>query len=131
LPNPDLNGNPNPSVFSLASADPAHSASTPALTSTPQSYTITEGTVANYSLTSISCVGADGVTPFPGATYDIPNRTASFQITQTNGLITCTFNNAQSFSVTVNKTLVPSNDPGTFNLAVNSSNVATGVGNGG
>src|SRR5439155_26440094 len=58
--------------------------------------------------------------------------TTSGSFTMPDNDVTCTFTNTRlTNTVTLIKTLVPSNDPGLFNLLVNGVAVASNVGNNG
>jgi hypothetical protein len=89
------------------------------------SYSVTEGTATAWSLSDIVCTGT------ATTSKDLANR--KINITLGAGqTTTCTFTNTQDTgTITVNKTLSPSNDAGKFNLSVDGTNKATDVGDGG
>lgn len=89
------------------------------------SYTVTESTLAGWNLTNLDCTGGAG----PYAT-SLANRQVSITL-NTDESVTCTFTNTKIPTLTVNKVLSPSNDPGLFNLQIDSVTKASGVGNGG
>lgn len=91
----------------------------------------TAGTLTNLSnyTSSASCV--DATTGGAVSTTGTNPWTVNTAVGQN---IVCTITNTKlSASITVNKTLVPSNDPGLFNLQIDGSTAGTGgnVGNGG
>jgi hypothetical protein len=92
------------------------------------SYSVTETNPgAAWSLTDLSCTVSGSGT---SATPDKPNRVVSITIAA-DGNVDCTFTNTKLPTLTVTKTVVPAADPGKFNLAIDGTNYATNVGNGG
>lgn len=79
------------------------------------SYSVSETVPSGWTLTSSSCTSG---TP---SSFTVP----------TNGNVTCTFSDSKLPTLTVNKVLSPSNDPGKFNLLIDSNTGATNVGDGG
>ena len=89
-------------------------------------YTVSEVSQPHYHFVSLACT--DNNTSMTGLT-----DAASTQVTLNPGdSIVCTFTNARNTgTVTVNKTLIPSSDPGLFDLNINNTAYASNVGNNG
>jgi predicted Rdx family selenoprotein len=97
-------------------------------------YTVSETADADYDLRDIAC----SVTPAPGkytasgsTAKDLANRKVSIRV-GVNEKVDCTvYNTRKTGTIIVKKALVPSTDPGKFDLQVDGADVATQVGNGG
>jgi uncharacterized repeat protein (TIGR01451 family) len=122
LPDPAVNGN-----FSLTTAGGTKSQAFNGLEN--GDYSVTEGAApAGWSFTSAACVNDDT----QGTVGTISSQTASVSLTRGES-VTCTFTNTRQATLTVNKVLAPSNDPGKFNLQIDGNTAGTGanVGNNG
>ncbi len=87
------------------------------------SYSVTEGTTNGWMLDDINCTS--------GGTKDLYHRKANINLAAGKD-VTCTFiNKKQSGTLTVKKILVPSSDPGLFNLKIDGTTYAANVGDGG
>ena len=87
-------------------------------------YTSIEGSdPTGWKLTDISCDDSN-------STFDKNARSATFNV-EYNETVTCTFTNTKQPLLTVTKNLVPSNDPGLFDLQIDNTTYVTNVGNGG
>ncbi len=86
-------------------------------------YTVTEDNTPGWDFSSLSCNNAAGA---------VSGKTATITITSGQNVV-CTYGNTQQGTITVNKSLSPTNDPGKFNLQINGVTAGTGanVGNGG
>ena len=87
-------------------------------------YSVTETPNADY-VTTASC-GVGG-----GGTFDATTGALTGIQVTAGQTTTCTFTNTKKAKLTVNKVLVPSGDSGTFDLSINGTTHATGVGDGG
>lgn len=95
------------------------------------SYTITEGIVSGWTVSFGIPVCA--VTSANGGSQsgNVSTRTLSVNLREGEN-VSCTFTNTrQTGTVTVNKVLVPSNDPGLFNLKIDGTTYASNVGDSG
>ena len=93
------------------------------------SYTVTETDPSPaFALTDISCTMSQGTT----ATTNAANRNVAISLAAA-GSADCTFTNSRLPTLKVTKVLGPSNDPGKFNLLIDSAIAGTGanVGDGG
>ena len=70
---------------------------------TSGTYTVTEGTAANWSLTGLTCVDPDG-----GSSTNVGTRTATIDLDAGEN-ITCIFTNSQHGSITIIKDSQPNN----------------------
>ncbi|MES2971227.1 MAG: SdrD B-like domain-containing protein [Patescibacteria group bacterium] len=89
------------------------------------SYTVSEDQKANFHVTASSCTGE--------ATPNTPTTTLSVTLSPGETVV-CTFvNTRDTGTITVRKVLNPTNDPGLFNLQIDSQTAGTGanVGHGG
>lgn len=111
-------------------------------TSTQQNYattlnsavSITESAVANYNLATASCTDANsGATGNTGTFGSLAGNVLTIPAANVKAAadITCTFTNNKQRNITLTKSLSPTTDGGKFNLVVNSTTVATDIGNGG
>ncbi|WP_460481053.1 prealbumin-like fold domain-containing protein [Comamonas humi] len=77
--------------------------------------------LANYT-SALSCTGVQGVSGTTSGSFTMPE----------GGAVACTFTNTRKTNtVTVKKTLAPTDDDGRFNLLVNGTVQATNIGNNG
>jgi hypothetical protein len=85
-------------------------------------YTVTEGSVTGWSLTSAACVitGSATATGSPISGGVSVNLGAGQDVT-------CTFTNTKSPKITVNKICSPTSDAGKFNLQIDASTAGTGA----
>jgi len=96
----------------------------------PGTYTSVEGIKTGWGLDSITC--NDTTSGGTASTGNVNTRTSTFNLDAGETVI-CTFTNSKLPTLTVNKVLTPSNDPGKFNLQIDEQTAGTGanVGNGG
>lgn len=72
-------------------------------------YTVTEDALpAGWSFTDIDCSASTGDVSY---TYDLPNRTVTFDIQESDDFLKCTFSNAALADLTIVKQV--NDDPGT------------------
>ncbi len=97
---------------------------------TPGSYSVTENdpSTLGYDLKDIVCT-VDGAGT--SATTDATNPRKVNITLGVNGTVDCTFTNTKQTKLTVNKVLVPSSDPGKFNLQIDGVDKVTNVGDAG
>lgn len=86
-------------------------------------YTSSEATSSGWVLESISCDDGD-------SSGNLDTRTATFNL-DVDETVTCTFTNNKTPLLTVIKELLPSNDPGLFDLTIDGNTIVTDVGDGG
>ncbi len=107
------------------------------VTLTTSNVTITEGTVPSgwpANPVSASCSDSNSaVTGNPASFGSLAGNVLTILSANLlpGGVITCSFVNTATATITVNKTLSPSSSGGTFNLLVGAATVASAVGNGG
>lgn len=76
----------------------------------PGSYSVTEGVVAGWSLTDLSCIDPDN-----GTTFDLANRVVTIDI-DSGETVTCTYTNTKQTSLTLRK--VSYGGVGTFDFTI-------------
>ena len=90
-------------------------------------YNVTETLPSGWDLTSLTCTASSG----SSGTQDGGNPLKVNISLAAQGTVDCTYTNTKRPTLTVNKVLVPSSDPGKFNLQIDGVTKATDVGNNG